>query len=108
MPLQDEKEDSRRRYMTDEITHQQHYQWLAERIGLTPAIVANWIGAERILASTDPHLNDIPLHRWDNYHQTVLGFAKSRAGGRFIWSLSDSVCCLKALARRYQLEHPTK
>jgi hypothetical protein len=31
----------------------------------TISTVVAWIGADRLLASTDPHLNDIPLGEWE-------------------------------------------
>lgn len=99
--LEEEKTVQRHRYqVSKELTHDQFYSWLAARIGLTTTDVENWIGRDAILGSTDPHLNDIPLKRWDALHPLVLSYARSCAGGPFGWSLCESVCCLKALAQQ--------
>ena len=50
-----------------------------------------------LINSTDPHFNDIPLQIWDGNHELVRG--KANRAGILGWSLSDSVCCLKTLAR---------
>lgn len=49
--------------------------------------------------SKDPTLNDIPLSLWDARHY-IINSRASRAGLGYNWSLSDSVCCLKAFAIR--------
>lgn len=65
--------------------------------------VVKSIGQSRILSSTDPHLNDIPLREWDALHW-MLGMWCKRAvcattsGG---YSLSDSVCIAKEAARQF-------
>lgn len=94
-----EKNDQRALYMRNELSHQQYYEWLARRIGLTPDLVGCWIGKDRIMRSKDQAFNDIPLQKWDDQHGMVLSFARSCSGGKFSWSLSDTVSCLKAMAR---------
>lgn len=83
----------RARYMDREITHAEYYEWLADAIGVTTANLP--VSLDRIRASTDEYLNDIPLHRWDAMDFTVRHYARGLA-----WSLSDTVCMLKAVARR--------
>ena len=85
----------RRRYMKNEISHDEYYLWLAKSIGL--AIQDVPFSLERLKASTGPHFNDLPLPRWDSRHRFVQYEAFQRG---LAWSLSDTVCCLKALARR--------
>lgn len=77
----------------------------------TPAIqamIADYIGIEKLRASTDPHFNDIPLARWDSLQSFILRtagrkIATTQSGGV---SLSDCVCVAKEAARRF-LETPT-
>ncbi len=80
--------------------HQKYYKWLAESIGITPKMLPP--GYEH---SKDPHFNDIPLRQWDAQHNWVLANARSHFSGKFSWSLSDSVCCLKAIAQRERDKH---
>jgi len=79
--------------------HQEYYQWLAESIGIGPSMLPPGHAT-----SVDPHFNDVPLHLWDARHQWVLDNARHSFSGSegktFYWSLSDSVCCLKAIAQR--------
>jgi hypothetical protein len=62
--------------------------------------VARFIGHEALMASTDKHLNDIPLGRWD--HCTVslpLNMRFAAAGD--CSSLGGLVCVAKEAARQY-------
>ena len=73
-------------------------------------LVLRTIGAEAIMASNDPHFNDIPLKRWDAMHDTLRGTINQRLKGqaenfeirRFGWSMSDAVCVAKAIAQEYK------
>ena len=65
--------------------------------------VVKHIGQSRILSSTDPHLNDIPLREWDALHGMLAMWCKravcaTTSGG---YSLSDSVCIAKESARQF-------
>lgn len=60
--------------------------------------VLDYIGAERLLASRDVHLNDVPLHLWDNLPMTRHIEAKAREFGDNT-SLSTKVCVYKTAAR---------
>ena len=71
-------------------------------------MVVNGIGIKALAASTDPHLNDIPLKLWDRLGlagdaATMIGLSNSftyAAGTRAtIVSLSDQVCVNKAAGR---------
>ncbi len=83
----------RARYMNREITHSEYYLWLADEIHVSERNLP--VPIERIRESTDEHLNDIPLALWDRMDAVV----RSHAHG-LPWSLSDTVCVLKAVARR--------
>ena len=103
--LQAEHDAMRKRYMNHELSHQEFYTWLANKIGITIADLT--VTADRILKSKDPHFNDIPLAQWDGM-QPFVRAAAYRAGMKS-WSLSDTVCTTKAVARdwlntRRQLE----
>jgi hypothetical protein len=89
--------EKRAEYMEDKITHQAYYEWLSDFIGIGYMSIP--FSAEQVAASKDPHLNDLPLAQWDWMHSSV----RSSAVG-LSWSLSDTVCCLKALARKRQAE----
>lgn len=68
---------------------------------VTPATIAcvvAAIGADRLLASTDPHMNDIPLPHW--------GIANLPGSGKFAkagdyYTLSGCVCLAKEAARQW-------
>jgi hypothetical protein len=86
--------EQRKLYMDGKITHKEFYLWLASFIGATKAQLP--VSQERIDRSKDEHLNDIPLKLWDNQDYIIrpMAYAKGIA-----WSLSDTVCTLKTLAR---------
>lgn len=94
MTLQEEYTIKRRQYLDREISHQDFYRWLGNAIGVKtlPGRIL-----ELLPGSTDEHLNDIPLKLWDVQDSYVRAMA-GRAGLR-VWSLSDTVCVLKCLAR---------
>lgn len=87
--------EQRKRYMDHEITFAEYYEWLADTIGVTARMLP--VDIDRIRASQDEHLNDIPLALWDQQDYIVRPLA---ARHRIPWSLSDTVCVLKAVARR--------
>jgi hypothetical protein len=73
----------------------------------TPALLSRVRGAfgpEELLGSSDPHLNDIPLARWDDLARSSYPFIPHQLiteAGTF-YSLSFGVCLLKAIARDIQ------
>jgi hypothetical protein len=95
MTLQDQYDAKRKQYMANEITHSEFYLWLANAIGITRHNLP--VSIAKIKASTDEHLNDIPLKMWDNQDPIV----RSKAGlsGIRAWALSDTVCVLKSFAK---------
>lgn len=83
----------RDRYMSHEITHRQFYLWLSNFIGLSDNLIP--VSNDRIKASNDKYLNDIPLGVWDRMDGIVRHYAYQRG---LPWALSDTVCCLKNMA----------
>lgn len=70
--------------------------------GVIRAVVAH-IGADRIKASADPHMNDIPLRRWDMLHGTIRQMTTTRCREAGEGScLATSVCIAKEAARQYR------
>lgn len=98
---------TRHDYMTSPSSSANHRRYYSQYV--TPQIIAavvEVIGAVDLLASTDPHLNDIPLARWDKL-ANYLGFS------RRMWdelgdtpSLAGKVCILKEAAMQWK-ERPT-
>lgn len=90
---------TRKQYMAKEVTHQEYYEQFGQHL---IALVANWVGEDRIKASTDESFNDIPLSIWDamapNVRQ-IVGRSIADANGTGGISLSDCVCAAKAAAR---------
>lgn len=84
--------------------HRRYYAQL-----VTPAaraMVARSIGMKRLLASTDPHLNDIPLHRWDRIAGTRgLTYASMWQHLGDYPTLGGLVCVAKEAARLLVDEH---
>jgi hypothetical protein len=78
-----------------EIHHAYFTQFVDERV--TGIMLAD-IGAERLLASRDCHLNDIPLRLWDNLIFPWHMEKRIREAGDNL-SLSTKVCIYKTAAR---------
>lgn len=91
----------RSEYMEHKVTHDEYYgQFVTSAV---TNVVKTLIGESAIKASTDQHLNDIPLNRWDNLHEqigSICGKKLKEANESDGWSLSDTVCIAKACARQ--------
>jgi hypothetical protein len=89
---------TREDYMDHKATHREYYGQF-----ITPTIVAQvarMIGKDRIMASTDPHFNDIPLREWDAFSGSAWGLtAKMKEAGDYL-TLSAYVCVAKEAACR--------
>ena len=85
----------------DEATrlHRAYYGQLVNE--QTIAAVALLIGRDRILASTDPHLNDIPLKEWDRIIKSFPLAARFDTLGDYP-TLAGLVCVAKEAARQLQ------
>lgn len=94
--------------MNGKVTHREYYAQF-----VTPAIkqmVIDRIGLKTLAQSTDEHLNDIPLHVWDN----LAGSSKfQRMRGDYSCtlriaddnSLASQVCALKEAAKQIKEEN---
>jgi len=115
-----ERDDwTRADYMCSRCSHEAYYLSIARLIGLgaLERIVLSIASREQLIEAfgTDPVLNNIPLSKWDGMHgwvSTLISEQNRSKGimartwngaplrpGTFCWSLSESVCVLKATAR---------
>lgn len=70
---------------------------------VTPATIQTVIrslGHDRLMASSDPHLNDIPLSWWDRMTPALPGSAGFKKAGDY-YTLANGVCLAKEAARQY-------
>lgn len=108
---------NRRDYMDRKVTHSEYYGALADAIGreaiarmVLPLI--DGLTAEHL--TIDPHLNRIPLRRWDMLHGSISAMVARDAARimaiswdgaplasprHYVWSLADSGCVAKEVAR---------
>ena len=91
-------------YMQGRATHRQFYAQFVTPEYIT--YVVGRIGAENLKQSTDEHLNDIGLGRWDMLQDPPKFRTRLKEAGTF-WSLSSRVCVAKEAARQYleELSH---
>ena len=66
--------------------------------------VLSHIGLERLMQSTDPHLNDIPLALWDRLTPQLPGSGGFAKAGDY-YTLANGVCLAKEAARQIVEEH---
>lgn len=71
----------------------------------TIRVVVARIGSDKILASTDPHFNDIPLRLWDALVPRLPGSAGFKRAGDY-YTLANGVCLAKEAARQYVESRP--
>ena len=85
----------RQAYLRGELTHKNYYLWLSEFLEIPGSMIP--FRRDELLASSDPlNMNDLSLSKWDAQHIFVSRIAYSKIR---VWSLSETVCCLKAMAR---------
>lgn len=92
--------DMRDKYVRSrELTHSEYWLWVAEQIGTEQLKRFIPFEGERVrkALTTDPHMNNLPLAQWDAQDYGVRRLAGE--AGFPSWSLSDTVCTLKELAR---------
>lgn len=101
------------------VSHQEYYAYLADVIGREAVerivlMTASLPQLREALAAGDAHLNTIPLAKWDGADPAVRALVAHNAravmavswngqplrAGSYCWSRSESVCVLKAAARR--------
>ena len=89
---------TRKQYMDKEATHREYYgQFVTPKYAKA---IAERIGVDRLIASKDPHLNDIPLREWDLLWVPIETKSKLKECDD-IWSNSALVCISKEAARQY-------
>lgn len=91
---------TRQEYMSGQATHAQYYGQFAT--DAVTRFVVSAIGKKALRASKDPHMNDVPLARWDALHPALHSMCSARlakTGATGGYSLSDSVCIAKQAAR---------
>jgi hypothetical protein len=74
---------------------------------VTPATIQRvvvCIGRDRILSSTDPHFNDIPLHLWDHLVPALPGSGQFAEAGD-TYTLGGGVCLAKEAARQWREQY---
>lgn len=78
--------------------HRKYYaQFVNDR---TISTVVHWVGAATLKASTDPHLNDIPLARWDAMVNNLPLAIRPETVGDY-YTLGGGVCIAKEAARQW-------
>lgn len=103
--LQQVYTEKRKLYVHEgKISHDDFYSWLANEIGIAERHLPFTV--ERLVKSEDRAFNDTPLKQWDNCDYEVRGRA-ARAGMK-AWSLNDTVCVLKCVARKLVNEAKAK
>jgi hypothetical protein len=96
MTLQEQHDEKRRLYLDGTLSHQDFYLWLAQAIKVNECQIP--VSLASLAGSTKPYFNDIAALRvWDNMDPTIRRQAHEH--GMRSWSLSDTVCALKAAAR---------
>lgn len=89
---------TRKQRISGEFTHREYYgQFVNNSILKT---VVSRIGLEALRKSTDEHLNDIPLARWDRLPLSRETLELLKEADPCGWSLSDKVCIYKQAARQ--------
>ncbi len=84
----------RQLYLNGELTHKNYYLWLSEFLEIPGSMIP--FRRDELLLSTDSHMNDLSLSKWDAQHNGISRIAYSKIR---VWSLSETVCCLKAMAQ---------
>lgn len=98
---------TRKQYMSDSqqknmTAHRKYYgQFVTDG---TKYRVLSGIGLDKILASTNEHFNDIPLHLWDKLTHQLPGSSKFKDAGDY-YTLANGVCLLKEAARQIVEAH---
>lgn len=107
MPTKDQEMRVMRNHyvMKRDLSHAEYYRWLADHIDAPRDWIVRTIGPDNIRKSRDPAFNDIPLRHWDALHAVIDHNA--RYVHRVAWSLSDTVCVAKQIARDWLLSQHT-
>lgn len=113
---------TRAAYLNGDIDHATYYEAVSDALGRSAleSFVRHIMSGEDLprCLKQDPHLNQIPLRRWEAFHGSVQALVRHEHmamtyGGQLpprtvCWSLSESVCVLKATAARMARESTMK
>ncbi len=97
MTNQEQMLNKREKYLNNEISHEDYYLWLSDFLELPGYLIP--FTKDQIKNSKDEHFNDLQLSKWDSKHDSVLNFVRNK--GLKSWSLVETVCCLKTMARQW-------
>lgn len=89
--------------------HKAKWEAISQALGidnLAQLVPAGPKKVKEALANNDPHLNTIPLAKWDAQNFNVQRLAQAVGYGS--WSLSDTVCALKHVAAEHTDRLPLK
>ena len=86
---------TRKDYMNNECSHREYYAQFVNQSVISR--VLSVIGKDKILASNDEHLNDIPLNLWDSMGATHSEALRACGDSP---SLAGYVCIRKEAARQ--------
>ena len=92
---------TRKQYLDGKCTHSEYYAQFVDSSVI--ARVTSRISKKAIMASTDPHMNDIPLKEWDSIPVSSTVADKLKECGDFL-TLAGCVCINKAAARQIRGE----
>jgi hypothetical protein len=94
---------TRKDYIANKVSHEEYYGQFVD--AFVKDKVLRFIGKERIMASIDPHFNDIPLHKWDAVFCVCPSdiIAKLELHGDSV-SMAGLVCIAKEGARQIKGE----
>lgn len=94
---------TREDFLSDKNTFHEYYgQFVTEAI---KRAVLSKITMEELLESTDPHLNDIALKRWEDLPANVNYAAIRTAGDVNANTISNFICVVKTAARQLIESH---
>jgi len=89
---------TRQDYLEGKATHRQYYAQFVN--GQTKIRLLAGISRERLLASTNENLNDIPLTEWDNLPTIFFEYDKKMSDAGDYLTTSGKVCIYKEAARQ--------
>lgn len=66
----------REAYLNNELSHSDYYLWLSDFLEIPGYLVP--FRRDELLLSTDPHMNDLSLNKWDSQHIYVSRYAYNK------------------------------
>ena len=89
---------TRKQYMNHECTHREYYGQYVEPWVKSQVLLR--IPLEKLRASKDEHLNDIPLRRWDAMPFNSFSISQAMKGNGDYLTQAGIVCIAKEAARQ--------